>query len=203
MSLQFVFDSLHSVDCSPSGSSVHGILQARKLKWVSIFFSRRSSQSGIKLVSPESPALQMDSLPLEPLGKPLGQLGGPKSNDNCPQKRQKGRQKRRRPFEDRGRDWSCIATSQGMPGAPRQCKRQRILLSRLERSIALVLTHRVQPLDTERRDLGDRGRGCPLQCLKAGLPATISLLSQVIWLWIAYGTCGLLSQTLYTHHTML
>ena len=29
--------------CSPSGSSVHGLLQARILKWVAISFSRRSS----------------------------------------------------------------------------------------------------------------------------------------------------------------
>ena len=28
------------VDCSPSDSSVHGILQARMLEWVAIFFSR-------------------------------------------------------------------------------------------------------------------------------------------------------------------
>ena len=32
------------MDCSPSGSSVHGILQARILKWVAIPFSRGSSQ---------------------------------------------------------------------------------------------------------------------------------------------------------------
>ena len=32
------------VDCSLSGSSVHGILQARILKWVAISFSRASSQ---------------------------------------------------------------------------------------------------------------------------------------------------------------
>ena len=31
------------VDCSPSGSSVHGILQARLLECVAIFFSRGSS----------------------------------------------------------------------------------------------------------------------------------------------------------------
>ena len=30
------------VDCSPPGSSVHGILQARILEWVAISFSRRS-----------------------------------------------------------------------------------------------------------------------------------------------------------------
>ena len=46
---------------------VHGILQARILKWVAIPFSRRSSQPGIE---PRSPALQEDSLSAEPQGKP-------------------------------------------------------------------------------------------------------------------------------------
>ena len=32
------------MDCSPQGSSVHGILQARILEWVAIPFSRGSSQ---------------------------------------------------------------------------------------------------------------------------------------------------------------
>ena len=32
------------IDCSPPGSSVHGILQARTLEWVAISFSRVSSQ---------------------------------------------------------------------------------------------------------------------------------------------------------------
>ena len=32
-----------SMDCSPSGSSVHGILQATLLEWVAISFSRGSS----------------------------------------------------------------------------------------------------------------------------------------------------------------
>ena len=31
------------MECSPPGSSVHGILQARKLEWVAIYFSRGSS----------------------------------------------------------------------------------------------------------------------------------------------------------------
>ena len=31
------------MDCSPPGSSVHGIFQARVLEWVAISFSRRSS----------------------------------------------------------------------------------------------------------------------------------------------------------------
>ena len=32
-------------DCSPPGSSVHGILQARILEWVAIPFSRRAERS--------------------------------------------------------------------------------------------------------------------------------------------------------------
>ena len=32
------------MDCSPPGSSVHGILQARTLEWVAISFSRKHSQ---------------------------------------------------------------------------------------------------------------------------------------------------------------
>ena len=49
-------------DCSPPGSSVCGLLQARILKWVAISFSSGSSQ-------PSSPALQADSILSEPLGK--------------------------------------------------------------------------------------------------------------------------------------
>ena len=47
----------------------HGlwILLARILKWVVFRFSRGSSQPGIK---PRSPALQAESLPVEPQGKP-------------------------------------------------------------------------------------------------------------------------------------
>ena len=38
------YNSLWPMDCSPPGSSVHGILQARILEWVAISFSRGSSQ---------------------------------------------------------------------------------------------------------------------------------------------------------------
>ena len=55
------------MDCSPLGSSVHGIFPARILEWVTIFYSRGSSQPGIK---PVSPALQVDSLSSEAPGKP-------------------------------------------------------------------------------------------------------------------------------------
>ena len=54
------------VDCSPSGSSVHGILWARILEWVAISFSRDLPDPGIK---PRSPALQADALTSEPPGK--------------------------------------------------------------------------------------------------------------------------------------
>ena len=37
-------DSCNPMDCSPLGSSVHGISQARILEWVAIPFSRESSQ---------------------------------------------------------------------------------------------------------------------------------------------------------------
>ena len=37
-------DLCDPMDCSPSGSSVHGILQARILEWGAISFSRTSSQ---------------------------------------------------------------------------------------------------------------------------------------------------------------
>ena len=36
-------NSCNPMDCSPPGSSVHGILQARILEWVAISFSRESS----------------------------------------------------------------------------------------------------------------------------------------------------------------
>ena len=32
------------MECSPPGSSIHGILQARKLEWIAIYFSRGSSR---------------------------------------------------------------------------------------------------------------------------------------------------------------
>ena len=52
------------MDCSPPGSSVHGILQARIiLEWVTIPFSRDLSNPGIEL---GSPAPQADSLQSEP-----------------------------------------------------------------------------------------------------------------------------------------
>ena len=62
-SLQSCPTLCHPLDCSPPGSSVHGILQARILELVAISFPRGSSQ-------PRSSALQVDSLLPEPPGKP-------------------------------------------------------------------------------------------------------------------------------------
>ena len=55
------------VGCSPPGSSVHGILQARILEWVAIPFLGDLPDAGIEL---RPPALQADSLLSEPPGKP-------------------------------------------------------------------------------------------------------------------------------------
>ena len=55
-----------SMDCSPPGSSVHGILQVRIPEWVAIPFSRGLPDPGIE---PGSPASQeADCLPSEPSG---------------------------------------------------------------------------------------------------------------------------------------
>ena len=45
------------MDCSPPGSSVHGILQARILKWVAMPSFRDLPDPGIEPISPVSPAL--------------------------------------------------------------------------------------------------------------------------------------------------
>ena len=55
------------VDCCMPGSSVPGIVPARKLEWVAISSSRGLPNPEIK---PWSPALQADSLPAEPQGRP-------------------------------------------------------------------------------------------------------------------------------------
>ena len=52
--IQFCLALFDPKDCSPSGSSVQGILQARILEWVVFPFSRGSSQCWNQ---PRSPAL--------------------------------------------------------------------------------------------------------------------------------------------------
>ena len=58
------------MDCSPPGSSVRGISQARILQWVAISFSRDLLDSGIEPATPSSPALQGGFFTAEPPGKP-------------------------------------------------------------------------------------------------------------------------------------
>ena len=55
-----------SVDGSPPGSSVHGILQARVLEWVAISFSRGSSQPGDRTREKEiNPEYSLEGLTLK------------------------------------------------------------------------------------------------------------------------------------------
>ena len=54
--------SFDAMDCSPPGSSVHGIFSARILEWAAVFSSKGSYQSRD---DPRCPALQVDSLPSE------------------------------------------------------------------------------------------------------------------------------------------
>ena len=53
------------MDCSPSGSSVHGIFQARILEWLAISFSRDIPNPEMEPKAPVYPALQVDFLPPE------------------------------------------------------------------------------------------------------------------------------------------
>ena len=66
-SLQSCLILCDPMNCSPPGSSVHEILQARMLEWAAMPPPEDLPNSGIK---PRSPTLQTDSLPAEPLGKP-------------------------------------------------------------------------------------------------------------------------------------
>ena len=61
-------DSMTPQTAALPASSVHGILQARALEWVTIPFSGDLAHPGIE---PRSLALQVDSLPSEPPGKPM------------------------------------------------------------------------------------------------------------------------------------
>ena len=59
------------MDCSPPGSSVHGILQAKILEWVAMPSSRDLPNPGTKHMSS---ALQVGSLLLSHQGSPRGAL---------------------------------------------------------------------------------------------------------------------------------
>ena len=67
------------MDCSPPGSFVHGILQARILEWVAMA-SPPPGDLRDPGIEPTSPCLlywQVGSLPLMPPGKPAVPLTGP------------------------------------------------------------------------------------------------------------------------------
>ena len=64
VSLSAVSDSCNHIDCSPPGSSVHGILQAIILEWIAF-----PSPGHLPGIEPRSPALQVDSSLSEPPGK--------------------------------------------------------------------------------------------------------------------------------------
>ena len=56
----------HPMDCSPPGSSAHGIFQARIQEWLPFPSPGDLPDARVK---PGSPTLQADSLPSEPPGK--------------------------------------------------------------------------------------------------------------------------------------
>ena len=67
VSLSVMIDSLQPVDCSPPGSSVHGI--SGQEYWSGLPFPSPGDLPGPG-IKPRSPALQADSLLSEPPGKP-------------------------------------------------------------------------------------------------------------------------------------
>ena len=57
------------MDCSPPGSSAHGIFQARILEWIALSFSRGEGDLSDPGVEPMSPALA-GFFPTVPPGRP-------------------------------------------------------------------------------------------------------------------------------------
>ena len=81
--------TLHNpMDCSPPGSSVHGIFQARILEWVSISFSGDLPDTGIERLFPAATVLAGGFFTSEPPGKLSCSLEGEKkiSINNLPLK---------------------------------------------------------------------------------------------------------------------
>ena len=71
-SLQLHLTLCDPVDCSPLSSSVHGIVQARRLEWVATPSSRGSSWPRDRTcISYVSCTWEMASLPIAPPGKPI------------------------------------------------------------------------------------------------------------------------------------
>ena len=71
---QFDLTLCNPMDCSPPGFSVHGIFQARILKWVAISSFKGSSNPGIEPASLATPALAGVLFTTAPPGKPVVQV---------------------------------------------------------------------------------------------------------------------------------
>ena len=74
-SLQSCSTICDPMDCSPPGSSVNGILHQEYWSGLPCPSPGDLPDPGIEPTSPESPALQRDSLPTEPPGKPFSSTG--------------------------------------------------------------------------------------------------------------------------------
>ena len=70
-SFQSCLNLCNPMDCSPPGSSVHGILQTRILEWVAMPSSRDLPNPRIEPKSLKSPYWQVDSFLLVPPGNKL------------------------------------------------------------------------------------------------------------------------------------
>ena len=75
-SLQSWTTLCNPMNCSPPGSSVHGISQARLPEWMPFHSPGDLPDPGIE---PPSPALQAVPLLIEPPGKPRYEKGGEKN----------------------------------------------------------------------------------------------------------------------------
>ena len=69
-SLQSCLTLYNPMGCSPPGSSVHGIFQARYWSGLPCPPPGDLPNPGIKCTIPAAPPLQADSFTAEPLGKP-------------------------------------------------------------------------------------------------------------------------------------
>ena len=63
------------MDCSPPGSSAHGILQARILEWVAMLYSGRTSRPRDQTCISRTSCIAGGFSTTEPPGKPLRSLG--------------------------------------------------------------------------------------------------------------------------------
>ena len=59
----------NTIDCSPPGSTVHGIFQARILEWIAISYSRGSSRPKDRTLIPCISCIGRQILTTEPFGK--------------------------------------------------------------------------------------------------------------------------------------